>query len=108
METINEVLKIDNKYEQAYCFRAKLYVVMGEFQKACFDYRQVLRWSQRMWEAWGGLGDYYTQTNNYTQAYKCYIRAQECIQAKKKSQYNVSDVQYKDFVKRNPKMEYRQ
>lgn len=31
MDTVNEVLKIDGKYEQAYCFRAKLYVKMGEF-----------------------------------------------------------------------------
>lgn len=75
MEAINDVLKIDGKYEQGFCFRAKMYVQMGDFEKACFDYKQVLKNNQACLEAWIGLGDYYTQTNNYQQAYKCYTKA---------------------------------
>lgn len=30
METINESIKQDNKFEQGFCFRAKLYLKTGE------------------------------------------------------------------------------
>ena len=47
---------------------------------AFYDYKQVLKFNHRCWEAWVGLGDYYSQVNNYQQALKCYEKAKEYLE----------------------------
>jgi Tfp pilus assembly protein PilF len=45
IESANESLKHDSKYEQGYCFRGKLYLKIGENEKAFYDYKQALKYN---------------------------------------------------------------
>lgn len=72
IDAVNQALRNDNKFQQGYCFRAKLYLKLNQNQKAFYDYKQVLKINNKCWTAWVGLGDYYTQIMNYQQGLKCY------------------------------------
>lgn len=75
IEAVNEAIKNDNQFQQGYCFRAKLYIKISQNERAFYDYKQVLKYNNKCWAAWVGLGDYYTQAINYQQALKCYEKA---------------------------------
>lgn len=98
IEAVNEALRNDNKFQQGYCFRAKLYLRLNQNQKAFYDYKQVLKINNKCWAAWVGLGDYYTQIMNYQQGLKSYQKAKQYIEMQKISQkpsvhyYNLSDM----------------
>lgn len=99
LETVNEALKSDGKYEQALCFRAKLYIKLANRvneknpsktekgndanklrEKAYFDYKSVLRNNEKCWDAWIGLGDYHMEVYSYRQALKSYEKVKEGIE----------------------------
>lgn len=79
LEYVNLGISQENKLQPGYCFRAKLYLKMGENEKAFYDYKQVLKFNGESLVAWMGLGDYYTYINNYKQGLAHYTRALNLI-----------------------------
>jgi tetratricopeptide (TPR) repeat protein len=75
MNAVNESLRHDTKFEDAYCCRGKLYLKEGEYQKAENDYKATIKLNNRSWMALSGMADCYRMKSQYQSAIKYYDRS---------------------------------
>ena len=71
-EAINHSIKNDSHFEDAFCYRAKLYVKVGEYAKGENDYKSAIKLNSKSWMGYSGLADCYRIKFHYQLAIKYY------------------------------------
>jgi tetratricopeptide (TPR) repeat protein len=77
VETISAVIKANPGFAEGWNRRATAHYLAGEYQKSIADCEQVLKRNPLHFGALSGLGQIYTQLEDYDQALKWFRRALE-------------------------------
>lgn len=81
LEMVNQSIKTESRFEDAYCYRAKIYIKMGEHGKAENDYKTAIRLNHKSWMAYNGLADCYRARFQYEMAIKYYDKVIQFIKS---------------------------
>lgn len=86
METVNDCIKKYELFEEAVCFRGKIYIGMGYYHKAEVDFKSIINHTSKpSFLCFVGLADCFRFQGKPDKALSSYYRAFESLNIKENS-----------------------